>query len=317
MNVVKVGVTWTLATLLAGAGLAQQAAFDKAAILKELDRLEQAHREKSAAEQKSTAESLVKALSNTKVLLDLYEEAVFATKFEGWKKETAEFKKWKNAQDDTLKSDDFQAALAIHANYLYLTFLRATGENEAKLVEALLQHVAKVWAAEAKREIHTRATADLLERPVTQGVLARHLQLGPKLGGPQEGEKPKEQDKTWEWLAANTDGMLDKTVFPFLRKNKSPLLLTVWDKRITTATARAKQAGMNLKSAQFTQQTLPKLNWRRACDQVLLGKETEGFSTMIGILRQNPGLPEFDKHVQELRSLLGGGETAPTAPTQN
>jgi hypothetical protein len=308
MKTVKTAFTGVLMALLVGLVMAQQSGFDKAALLRELVKLEQAHKDKVAAEQKSIGESLGRALNNTKALLDLYEDAVFATKFEGGKKDNTEFKKWKNGQDDILKSEDFQAALTIHAAYLNLTFLRASGEAEGKLIEALLQHVLKVWVSEGKVELHTRATAELLDRPVTLGVLARHYQLGPKLGGPQEGEKPKEQDKTWEWLPANTDGMLDKTILPFLRKTKSPMLITLWDKRIANQTARAKRAGLNVAAPKFIQQTLSKLYWQRACDLVLVGKEAEGFSTMIGILRQNANLAEFPKYAAELRNLLAGEE---------
>lgn len=299
-----------LVVLLAGAGLAQQGAFDKAAVLRELDKLEQSHREKVATEQKSTAENLHKALASSKALLELYQEAVFATKFEGAKKDTSEFRKWRDAQDDTLKSDDFQAALALHVNYLNLTLLRASGEREEKLDEALLQHVLKVWAAEAKFDLHTRATAELLERPVNQGVLARHFQLAGKLGGPQEGEKLKEQDKTWEWQAGNADGMLDKTVFPFLRNSKNPVLLQLWDKRIANEMARAKRAGVNTSSPKFAQQTLARLQWPRACDQVRMGNEAEGFATLIGILRQSTNHAEFEKYVKDLRALLAADASA-------
>ena len=208
-----------------------------------------------------------------------------------------------------LKSDDFQAALALHANYLHLTFLRASGEDEGKLNEALVQHVLKVWAAEAKFDLRKRTNAELLDRPVTQGVLARHFHLGQKLGGPQEGEKPKEQDKTWEWLPTNTDGMFDRTVFPFLRTKKSPFLLQLWDKRITNEALRAKRPGLNDKATQFTQQTLPRLNWQRARDLILLGRETEGFSTMIETLRQHANHADFDLYAKELRDLLAAGET--------
>ncbi len=128
----------------------QQAVFDRTAILKELERLEQSHKDKLAVEQKNVGETLTKALASPKSLLELYQDAVFATKFEGAKKDNTDFKKWKNSQDDTLKADDFQAALALHANYLNLTFLRASGEKEIKLVEALVQHVQKVWALETK-----------------------------------------------------------------------------------------------------------------------------------------------------------------------
>ena len=100
--------------------------------------------------------------------------------------------------------------------------------------------------------------------------------------------------------------MLDKTVFPYLRTIKSPVLILLWDKRISNEAARAKRLGLNDKVNQITQQTLPKLHWQRAHDLVLLGKDMEGYSTMIAILRQNPNLVEFDKFVKELRDLLAG-----------
>lgn len=302
--------------LLAGTAMAQQGVFDKAALLKELDKLEQSHREKVTGEQKSIEGDLMKALSNAKALLELYEGAVFATKFEGEKKDNVEFRKWKNSQEDVLKADDFQAALALHANYLHLTLLRASGEEEAKLNEALVQHVFKVWVSEGKFDLHKRSNAELLDRPVNQGALARRFQLGPKLGGPQDGEKLREQDKTWEWLPANTDGMLDKSVFPYLRTTKSTMLIPLWDRRISNETARAKRSGLNDKATQITQQTLPKLHWQRAHDLVLLGRDTEGYSTMIGILRQNANLAEFDKYVKELRDLLAGGEAQPAVKSE-
>jgi len=293
-----------LFAILASTGLAQQTGFDKSAVLKELNRLEQVHRDKVAVEQKSAEDTMRKAMINTKALLDLYQAAVFSQKFEGGKKDTAEFRKWRDDQDDTLKSNDFQEALGLHLNYLSLTLLRASGEPEAKLNEALVQHVLKVWMTEAKRDLHTRTAVELLERPVNQGVLARHFQLGEKIGGPQEGQKLREEDKTWEWKPGNTDGILDKTVFPFLRKIKSPVLLQLWDKRITNETARAKRDGVNVMTAKFTQQTLAKLNWGRSCDLVRLGKEQEGYTALIGILRQTDTPAEFDRYVKELRDLL-------------
>lgn len=302
-----------LFALMAEVGLAQQAGFNKASVMTELERLEQVHREKVAVEQKSALDTMRKAMMSTKPLLDLYQEAVFSQKFEGVKKDTAEFRKWRDVQDDTLKSADFQEALGLHVNYLCLTLLRASGENEAKLNESLVQHVLKIWAAEAKHDLRTRMAAELLARPVNQGVLARHLQLGAKLGGPQEGEKLREQDKGWEWQPGNADGMLDKTVFPFLRKTKSPTLLQLWDKRIANEMARAKRAGVNVMTPKFTQQTLARLNWGRACDLVRLGGEQEGYTALIGILRQTTIPAEFDKYAKELRELLSPASTDSTS----
>lgn len=313
MNRATAGV---LTVLLAGVCLAQKAAqppiLDKAAILKELDKLEQSHQEKAGFEMKSVGDSLFKALANKKGLLSLYEEAVFATRFEGAKKDNTEFKKWKNVQDDALRSEEFLAALELHTSYLHLTYLRANAEKEAKLNETLLQHVLKVWAFDSKHETRQKLSSELLDRPINQGLLAKYFHLGTKLGGPVEGEKLKEQDKTWEWNAANADGMLDKTILPFLRKNKNPALITLWDKRIANETARAKRMGLSKNANQITQQILPKLNWQRAADLILLGKEAEGITTMIGILRQNTSHPDFSKFVQELRAVLTGETYYPT-----
>lgn len=304
-------VASVLTVLLAGIAIAQKTAqpgvIDKAAILKELDKLEQAHQEKAGSEMKSVGDSLIKALVNKKNLLNLYEDAVFATRFEGTKKDSVEFKKWKNVQDDALKSEDFLTALELHTGYLHLTYLRAHEEKEVKLNDALMQHVLKVWAFDSKREAHQKISSELMDRPITQGLLAKYFRLGTKLGGPLEGEKPKEQDKTWEWNPANADGMLDKTILPFLRKNKNPALIPLWDKRIVNEIARAKRMALNNSANQITQQTLPRLHWQRAADQVLLGKEAEGISTMISILRQNTTHPDFSKFVQELRAVLTGG----------
>ena len=103
MTTLKTGIAGVLTALLAGMVTAQQGGMvtpqqgglDKAAILRELDKLEQSHKDKLTAEQKSVKEDFGKALSSTKALLELYEEAVFATKFEGGKKDNSEFKKWK------------------------------------------------------------------------------------------------------------------------------------------------------------------------------------------------------------------------------
>lgn len=313
---VNKAVASVLTVFLAGAALAQKpaqpAVVDKAALLKELDKLEQSHQEKAVTEMKSFGDSLVKALTNKKNLLSLYEDAVFTTRFEGAKKDNTEFKKWKNNQDDVLKSEEFLTALDLHANYLHLTYLRSNGEKEAKLNEALLQHVLKVWAYDMKHDTRQKLSSELLDRPINQGLLAKYFHLGTKIGGPQEGEKPKDQDKTWEWNPANTDGMLDKTLLPCLRRSKSPNLIVLWDKRIANVTARAKRVTLSTSANQITQQILPRLNWQRAADLVLLGREAEGFTIMIGILRQNTTHPDFAKFIQELRNLLTDGVPPPT-----
>jgi hypothetical protein len=70
--------------------------------------------------------------------------------------------------------------------------------------------------------------------------------------------------------------------------------------------------GLNNSANKSIQQGLLRLNWQRAADLVLLGKEAEGITTMITILRQNTTHPDFSKFIQELRSVLAGGATQST-----
>jgi hypothetical protein len=280
---------------------------DPEAILRELDKLEETHREKVAVEQKTVGESLKLALTNPRTLIDFYEEAVYATRFEGAKKDSADFRKWKTAQQSAHKDEDFQAALSIHANYLNLTLIRASAPEPVKLNEALVQHVRRVWTLEDKFDLGKKACAELLRRPINQGVLAQRFGLGQRLGGPQGDGKVPDRDKTWEWNPGNTDGMLDKTLLPFLRSMKSPSLINIWDERLANESARAKRTGLSDRAAQFSQQTLPRLLWRRARDLVLLDRRDEGLLAMLDILRQNVNHADFEANVKELRSLLSGG----------
>lgn len=291
---------------LVSSGWAQQPGFDPAAILRELDQLEQRHLSKLTADQQQIAKTLAGALANPRSLIDLYAETVFAAQFDGAKKATSEFRRWKNSQEDLFKSEPFQHALGLHVHYLYLTFLRACGEPEEKIHEQLLQHVARVWNAQNACALHNRQTAELLDRPVTHGLLAKQLQIRQKLPGLDE------EDKRWEWLPANSDGMLEKTLLPYLRARKSPMLIQIWDKRIEQDAASVKKTGLHDRISRFTQQTLPGMQWQRARDLILLGKDAEGLSIMIAILRQHAALPGFLSYAAELRERLGPKPVATT-----
>ena len=192
MTTLKTGIAGVLTALLAGMVTAQQGGMvtpqqgglDKAAILRELDKLEQSHKDKLTAEQKSVKEDFGKALSSTKALLELYEEAVFATKFEGGKKDNSEFKKWKNSQDDMLKSDDFQAALALHANYLHLTFLRASGGGNCETNAGAIRHFVVILVEHGECE-GSATTGGKLGRTRLKGhmVLIRRIRDEGHAGG--------------------------------------------------------------------------------------------------------------------------------------
>lgn len=290
-------------------GWAQQStppvATDRSTMIKELEQLESRHLNKLNVDQQVIGDALKKALTSSRDLIELYAETVFIKRYEGAKKATSEFKKWKNSQEDIFKTDSFQTALSLHANYLYLTFLRAMGESEQKVNERLLHHIDQIWKAEDACDLRTRHTQDLLDRPVTQGLLAQRFQFKQKF------TCINEQDKTWEWLPINTDGMLDKTLFPFLRTLKSPMLIQIWDKRIEHEATGAKRSGLNDRLAHFTDQKLPQLQWQRARDLILIEKEPEGLLIMIGILRQHTNLPDFLAYANELRERLTKNQTAP------
>ena len=101
-----------------------------------------------------------------------------------------------------------------------------------------------------------------------------------------------------------TSGTVHRASVSNIKVNNSQI-----DERLANETARAKRAGINVLTPKFTQQTLARLNWGRASDLVRLGHEAEGFTALIGILRQTTSPAEFDKYAKELRDLLAPAAT--------
>jgi len=80
------------------------------------------------------------AASNSARAMELWEEAVRATQFQGVPKENAQFREWKDKEGDCLKEKEVASALHLYFNWLSLTLQRSAGADNKTLLPAVLAH---------------------------------------------------------------------------------------------------------------------------------------------------------------------------------
>jgi hypothetical protein len=109
---------------------------------------EQQSQQSKTTKAKAIQEALA-AASSTARAVELYEEAVRATQFQGVSKENAQFRQWKEKEGDALKEKEVQTALRLYFNWLALTLQRANGASNKDLLPAVMSHAREVVADQA------------------------------------------------------------------------------------------------------------------------------------------------------------------------
>src|SRR5688572_23755165 len=76
--------------------------------------------------QKQTAMQQISSVANSpEKAIQLWEEAIRATQFDGMAKEGAQFRAWKDGEGETLKEREVQNAVHLHLTWLALTLQRS------------------------------------------------------------------------------------------------------------------------------------------------------------------------------------------------
>jgi hypothetical protein len=129
------GFSVLLAGLLTTGAFAQpdDVLLDTDAMLRELRAIKAKKQEGDEAWRRNIVQSLSAACVNGDTAIEFYCDTIRMTQFAGDDREQSEFRMWRKAHADRLKSDDEQAACRAHLAYLTLTVQR-TGETNAHAV---------------------------------------------------------------------------------------------------------------------------------------------------------------------------------------
>lgn len=304
-------------------------------ILKELDQIE--HQQKMVIQnaRQAALAKLKAATSSGPAAVNLYEEAVEATQFEGKKGKGATFADWKEMNADLLGSKGMQTVVMLHLKYLVLSLERKASGKPELFVQPSLAFAVEVFSADQfflkqaersevlkeekalgdRQSIREKedqavlakllpAKKEILDKPITESVFTKWLRLGPWL--------PKGDD--WEAVASNIPGILEKNVRPFLRETKNPQLLETWEFEMKILADRATFGRLEHEVVEFNAFTRPRLQFSRANDMIELGQKNRGVTEIYGMIKTYPQHPDFAKWVQRLRDLLKPAAPAEAAP---
>lgn len=295
-------VAGALGLSLAGAGFADAEEAlpeeERLRLAEELAGLKARAEAESANSARAAAAALQEALGSDTRLAQLYTEAVRAVEFRGRRNAGELFQDWRKKNEESLGRPETRAAIRWHARYLLLTLKARGGAPRDALMEELLG-----YAAGLEREERVDLRHPLLARPFAAGPLARLFDI----------RMPEGEWRDWVAEAGNTGAMFERLILPWMRERKDARLLDYWQMKIEAAARAAEEERGEFRAGQIGRTTLPRLRWARARDLARLGRRAEAAREMMGVLRANPGHPDFKAWAREAEELLApppgaGGE---------
>ena len=199
-------------------------------------------------------------------------------------------------QNDLLRNRDFVNGLRLELIYLSLTWQHQSGAKTADLINPLLDYTAQVLPnAEAL------AAFEPFHRGVGETVFATYFQVTPFLAG-MTG---------WADRPFDVEGIYQQTILPELRLEKDPRVLAYWDGRIQSDGARAESSQNGLLINKFRNIRLPALLWNRAEDEIVIGRQNQGITDMLALIKAHPDHPDFEKWATRLQALVSPPAASP------
>jgi hypothetical protein len=275
-------------------GWAQDSAPDKETLLKELETLNTQRQIKLKGDLAAILSEVTSAALSRDGACALYEKAIFAVRYEGKQKDEADFVDWKKGQKENFRSAAFTLALQMHLEYLSYAVQKLNGVESSLLSQPLIRFARQYYTNEMEFLAERKQLEPFLFKPLQDGPFARYYLIENQLSNLQQ----------WEPTPSNAWGILEKTVFPFLRDKKSPEILTLWDERIARDKQQAEKSPATDHKIRFESQTQPSLYWGRSKDAYAIGQEKAALTEMMNLVRSYPLHPNYETWTNELSLIL-------------
>jgi hypothetical protein len=276
-----------LSLLLSSSLLAQYytAPVDAKAMLAGLKDLKDKQATSSKSQLAQTITDFSNAAASDGAALEFYLEAIRVTQFVGQPHEQTAFREWKKKEADKLSPPAIRACL----RYTTISLQRAAGATDPQIFPVVL-----AYAQDAESMIGAISSQEIARQSVSANIFAKWYNLGEQMSGLDN----------WETSPANVDGIYEKFLLPFMRKNRDPRVIQYWDKKIADETANAANASAEFSTDRFNQTRRPELLWSRAEDQIAIDQRNEGLTAMYNIVKSFPTHPSAGKWIDELQGLL-------------
>jgi len=292
--------------------------------------------------QKQTAiQQISAAAGSPEKSIQLWEDAVRATQFDGMTKEGAQFRAWKEGEGEALKERIVQNAVRLHLNWLTLTLQRSAGAKISDMLPAIVNYTKDLVADEAamdlmaeniKREKEAAAIAppgggnrrnqnqpnklsDTVIKRAHDQILRPSLAASPVVKWMRLSDAVNIQG--WENNPGNLDSIFQKIILPELRQQKDARVLDYWDLKLKNEADAASRSRLAYEIEKFNTERRPTLLWNRSQEYVILGQKNRAISEMFALIKSHPSHPDADEWIGTLESLLVPPPTPPPAPSDS
>lgn len=287
--------------------------------------------------QKQTAmQQIASVAGSPEKAVQLWEEAVRATQFEGMSKEGAQFRAWKEGEGEALKERLVQNAVHLHLSWLALTLQRSAGAKVKDMLPAIVSYTKELVADETaaellaegvKREKESAAIAppgggnrrnqNQPQKSSDAAIKRAHDQiLRPGLASSPVVKWMKLADavkvEKWEDNPGNLDGIFQKIILPEMRTQKDARVLEYWDLKLKKESDAASRSRLAFEIEKFNTDRRPVLLWNRTQEFVFLDQKNRAISEMFAVIKAHPNHPNADDWIAALEQLLQ--PPAPAAP---
>lgn len=303
-------------------------------LLRELEQIRSSRANALKTGLRDQIESLSAAAASKPAAVQAYAKAVQAVEYEGKRKDAAEFGLWRDSNQEVLVDDTFCTALQLHLQYVVMSLKRMQGQKTEEVMPTLLDYVNRLSVhlsdlskrEKPKNDVQLRnegarpkdkqgdkinkdvaaAVHDLMKNALPESVFVRWYGLDGYVANIEK----------WEQNSSNIEGIVDKTIMPYMREKKDPQLLDQWDARIARAEEKAKKTTLAIDLDKFQNQTLPSLMWSRAEDRILIGQRNAAILDMFNMVKTYQSHPDFEAWATELIALLKGENPAPLSSSK-
>lgn len=282
---------------------------------------------------KTAGQTFLNASNDPRAAVELYLNCTKMVDYDRTGRPDADFRAWEDSQKARISEPKFVESLQQQLKYLALSCQVAETKDRTEVFAPLMAFV------DSLSYLEEMPTANLTQS-VANSVFAKAYYLEDLLG--------KSED--WESVPINISGIYNRTILPYLRKEKPDALMNAWDKRIEQQTrlvmmleekkqeelrgldrdeerrARNTQSGQGgvLKDhskEEFTARTLPQLQWGKLKDMFLYVDQMNAAKAMVSFIEANlthefgqAFYAEFEALIESAQSSASAAAAAAAAP---
>ena len=300
--------------------IAQDAApLNTNSILKELDQVDTLAKNQVSSRRSAALSKIQTASGSGTSAVELYLQALEATKFADAEKHP-EFVKWRLKKDaDYLRSNQFQTAAQLQLRYLTLALQRSEQNDAFAQIAPCMAYLndlsiatiglfsqnqnAPKTTSSASTEKAVQEANSLIKQSLNNSEVVKWLEIDDLLP----------DGKDFASSPGSYEAIIESNVRVPLRAKNDPRLPGTWDMQIKFNADLTTSTGSQQQADDFNKARLPELLFKKAQDTALIGHPNRAISEIMDLIHRYPTNPDVKDWVKAARDLLSNANTAPLA----